>query len=39
MCREDPFKSMLPQWHELLQTDLRMLVYSGDVDGILPVSS
>ena len=35
--RQDIFESMLPQWHALLQTDLRMLVYSGDVDGILPV--
>ena len=27
--RRDLFSSMLPKWHALLQTDLRMLVFSG----------
>ena len=26
---------MLPKWRELLTTDLKMLVFSGDVDGIV----
>ena len=29
-------KSMLPTWEKLLQEDLHILVYSGDMDGILP---
>ena len=28
--RRDLFSSMLPKWHALLQTDLRMLVFSGE---------
>lgn len=36
MRREDVYKSTLPQWHRLLQSDLRFLVYTGDQDGILP---
>eukprot|EP00200_Dunaliella_tertiolecta_P006034 CAMPEP_0202355440 /NCGR_PEP_ID=MMETSP1126-20121109/10335_1 /ASSEMBLY_ACC=CAM_ASM_000457 /TAXON_ID=3047 /ORGANISM="Dunaliella tertiolecta, Strain CCMP1320" /LENGTH=561 /DNA_ID=CAMNT_0048948059 /DNA_START=38 /DNA_END=1723 /DNA_ORIENTATION=+ len=36
--REDLLASMLPVWHNLLSTGgLRFLVYSGDVDGIVPV--
>ncbi|GFR42849.1 hypothetical protein Agub_g3807 [Astrephomene gubernaculifera] len=35
--RDDLLASMLPVYQRLLQTDLRMLVYSGDVDGIVPV--
>ena len=27
---------MLPTWEKLLQEDLHILVYSGDMDGILP---
>ncbi len=27
---------MLPTWRKLLQEDLDILVYSGDMDGILP---
>ncbi|KAK9824563.1 hypothetical protein WJX72_011326 [[Myrmecia] bisecta] len=34
---DDLFSSMLPKWHKLLQSGLKMLVYSGDVDGIVPV--
>ncbi|KAF5835085.1 Alpha/Beta hydrolase protein [Dunaliella salina] len=35
---EDLLTSMLPVWHNLLSTGgLRFLVYSGDVDGIVPV--
>ena len=37
LCRRDLFTSMLPKWEALLTTDLRMLVFSGDVDGIVPV--
>ena len=36
-CRHDLFRSELPVWAELLQSRLSMLVYSGDVDGIVPV--
>lgn len=34
-CRDDLLSSMLPKWRQLLTTDLRMLVFSGDVDGIV----
>ena len=30
------YKSTLPQWRRLLESDLRFLVYTGDQDGILP---
>lgn len=29
-------KSMLPTWEKLLLEDLHILVYSGDMDGVLP---
>lgn len=35
--RADLLSSMLPVWRELLKSDLSMLVYSGDVDAIVPV--
>jgi serine carboxypeptidase-like clade 2 len=37
--RADLFSSMLPVWKRLLESDhkLAMMVYSGDVDGIVPV--
>ncbi|EFJ47842.1 hypothetical protein VOLCADRAFT_74841 [Volvox carteri f. nagariensis] len=35
--REDLLSSMLPVYERLLQANLRILVYSGDVDGIVPV--
>lgn len=37
--REDLLSSMLPVYRELLQHDLNILVYSGDVDAIVPVRS
>jgi serine carboxypeptidase-like clade 2 len=35
---EDLLASMLPVYEELLEADITMLVYSGDVDGIVPVT-
>lgn len=35
--REDLLSSMLHVYEKLIQAGLRMLVYSGDVDGIVPV--
>ena len=37
--RDDLFTSMLPKYHDILrhQADLDILVFSGDVDGIVPV--
>ncbi|GLI60132.1 hypothetical protein VaNZ11_002203 [Volvox africanus] len=35
--REDLLSSMLPVYDRLLQANLRILIYSGDVDGIVPV--
>ncbi|KXZ45430.1 hypothetical protein GPECTOR_55g336 [Gonium pectorale] len=35
--REDLLSSMLPVYQRLLTANLRMLVFSGDVDGIVPV--
>ncbi|KAG2431440.1 hypothetical protein HXX76_009455 [Chlamydomonas incerta] len=35
--REDLLASMLPTYQKLLTAGLRMLVFSGDVDGIVPV--
>ena len=39
MCRDDLFTSMLPKYHDILrhEADLDILVFSGDVDGIVPV--
>ncbi|KAK9827845.1 hypothetical protein WJX74_005191 [Apatococcus lobatus] len=34
--QSDLLKSMLPTWKKLLQEKLHILVYSGDMDGILP---
>jgi len=34
--RDDLLTSMIPVYDSLLNTNLRMLVYSGDVDGIVP---
>ncbi|KAH3745061.1 serine carboxypeptidase [Pelomyxa schiedti] len=31
-------QSMLPVWETLFQSELRMLVYGGDVDGVIPPS-
>lgn len=36
--REDVFTSMLPVYHKLLDAKLEMLVFSGDVDGIVPLA-
>ena len=38
-CRDDLFTSMLPKYHDILrhQADLDILIFSGDVDGIVPV--
>ena len=38
-CRQDLFNSMLPKYHNIFQHDknLRILIFSGDVDGIVPV--
>jgi hypothetical protein len=38
VCREDLLSSMLPVYRELLTHNLQILVYSGDVDAIVPVS-
>jgi serine carboxypeptidase-like clade 2 len=35
--RPDLLASMLPVYRQLLEAGLRMLVYSGDVDAIVPV--
>lgn len=35
---DDVLTSMLPVWHELLESGLDMLVYTGDVDAIVPVT-
>lgn len=35
--RSDLFSSMLPVYQKLLGRGLKMLIYSGDVDGIVPV--
>ena len=39
VCRHDLFSSMLPKYDNILQHDrnLRILIFSGDVDGIVPV--
>lgn len=37
LCRKDLLTSMLPKYKELVKTDLSILVFSGDVDGIIPV--
>ena len=39
MCRDDLFTSMLPKYRDILrhEADLDILVFSGDVDGIVPV--
>lgn len=39
MCRDDLFTSMLPKYHDILrhEADLDILIFSGDVDGIVPV--
>ncbi|CAL8472304.1 g11846 [Coccomyxa elongata] len=36
--RDDLLSSMLPVYRELLKYDLHILVYSGDVDAIVPVT-
>lgn len=38
-CRQDLFNSMLPKYHNIFQhdKDLRILIFSGDVDGSVPV--
>jgi serine carboxypeptidase-like clade 2 len=36
--RLDLLRSMLPVYRRLLKAGLRMLVYSGDVDAIVPVT-
>lgn len=35
--RSDVFVSMLPTYRKLLKSDLKMLVFSGDIDGIVPL--
>lgn len=37
-CRTDLLTSMLPKYKALLDYDLSILVFSGDVDAIVPVS-
>lgn len=37
-CRKDLLTSMLPKYRELLKYKLSILVFSGDVDGVVPVS-
>ena len=39
MCRDDLFTSMLPKYRDILrhEADLDILIFSGDVDGIVPV--
>ena len=37
--RTDLLSSMLPKYKELLKRDLAILIFSGDVDGIVPVRS
>ncbi len=37
--RDDLLSSMLPVYRELLKYDLHILVYTGDVDAIVPVST
>lgn len=39
LCRKDLFSSMLPKYAQLLQEDLKVLVYSGDVVRCCDVSS
>lgn len=36
--RDDLLSSMIPVYQQLIAANLRMLVYSGDVDGIVPVT-
>lgn len=38
-CRDDLFTSMLPKYRDILrhEADLDILIFSGDVDGIVPV--
>ena len=36
--RKDLLASMLPKYRELLKYDLSILVFSGDVDAVVPVS-
>ena len=39
VCRDDLFTSMLPKYRDILkhEADLDILIFSGDVDGIVPV--
>lgn len=39
MCRDDLFTTMLPKYRDILrhEADLDILIFSGDVDGIVPV--
>ena len=37
-CRKDLLTSMVPKYRELLKYKLSILVFSGDVDGVVPVS-
>lgn len=39
LCRDDLFTSMLPKYRDILrhEADLDILIFSGDVDGIVPV--
>lgn len=39
LCRDDLFTSMLPKYQDILrhEADLDILIFSGDVDGIVPV--
>lgn len=36
--REDLLTSMIPVYQDLLKTGIRMMVYSGDVDAIVPIT-
>eukprot|EP00890_Picochlorum_soloecismus_P004864 jgi/Picsp_1/5379/NSC_02740-R1_protein len=36
--KQDVMESMIPLYEELLQSGIRILIYSGDIDAILPIT-
>ena len=38
LCREDLLTPMQPVYHRLMRSKLKILVYSGDVDAIVPLT-
>lgn len=36
--KQDVMESMIPLYKELLQSGIRILIYSGDIDAILPIT-